>query len=141
MLEQTRWLSGRAQSKISFQVNGSSTDAMRLSSGGNLNVGGGNVDATDKLEVTGNLALITAGNKIKITTGTNASVGSSVLVAGTVTVSTTAVTASSKIFITRGITGGTVGELSIGTITAGTSFVINSVSSSETSTVNWWIVN
>lgn len=89
----------------------------------------------------GSLNLNTAGGKIFIATGSNASVGTSTLVGGTVTVSTTAVTASSKIFITRGVTGGTEGHLSIGTITAGTSFVINSSSGSETSQINWWIVN
>ncbi len=73
--------------------------------------------------------------------GAGAVIGSAVLVTGTKTVSTTAVTASSLIFLTNGLVGGTVGILSIGTITAGTSFVINSSSGTDTSTVNWWIVN
>ena len=96
---------------------------------------------TDKLEVTGNIALLTAGNKLKIATGSGASVGTSTLVGGTVTVSTTAVTASSKIFYNVATAGGTQGYLSLGTITAGTSFVINSTSATETSTINWWIIN
>lgn len=89
----------------------------------------------------GSLFLGTAGNKINITTGSNASVGTSTLVGGTVTVSTTAVTASSKIYLTVGVAGGTQGTLSVGTVTAGTSFVINSTSGTETSQVNWWIIN
>lgn len=97
---------------------------------------------TDKVEITGNLALLTAGNKIKIATGSNASAGvSGAMTAGTITISTTAVTASSLIYLTHASVGGTVGILSVGTITAGTSFVINSSSASDTSTVNWWIVN
>ncbi len=79
--------------------------------------------------------------KLDITTGTNAAIGTAVLVGGTVTVDTTAVTASSIIMLTRQVTGGTVGELSVGTITAGTSFVINSASSTDTSTVGYLIIN
>lgn len=99
------------------------------------------VAAGDTRLSNGNLFLGTAGNKINITTGSNASVGTSTLVGGTVTVSTTAVTASSKIFVTVGVAAGTQGNLSIGTVTAGTSFVINSTSGTETSQVNWWIIN
>lgn len=90
---------------------------------------------------------ITAANspgKIILPTGTNASIGvSSAMTAGTITVSTTAVTASSKIFLTYNTIGGTPGFLSAPTasIVAGTSFVINSSSGTDTSTVNWWIIN
>jgi hypothetical protein len=65
------------------------------------------------------------------------------MTAGTITVATTAVTASSKIFLTVNTPGGTQGVLSAPTasIIANTSFVINSSNASDTSTVNWWIVN
>lgn len=98
----------------------------------------GNITATN-----GNLSLATAGNKIAIATGANASIGTATLVGGTVTVSTTAVTASSLIFVSRNTAGGTPGNLNAPTasIVAGTSFVINSSSGTDTSTVNWWIVN
>jgi len=92
----------------------------------------------------GNLVLGTAGNKLSIATGANASIGTSVaMTAGTVTVSTTADTASSIIFLSVNTPGGTQGTLSAPTasIVAGTSFVINSSSNTDTSTVNWWIVN
>lgn len=65
--------------------------------------------------------------------------GTAVLVAGTVTVSTAAVAAGSKIRVSRTVAGGTLGHLSVGTITAGTSFVVNSSSASDTSTVLWRI--
>lgn len=102
---------------------------------------GATTTPTDKVEITGNLALLSAGNKIKIATGSNASLGTATLVGGTITVNTTAVTASSKIFLTYDLFGGTPGSLEVGTITAGTSFVINSSSALDTSDVNWIIFN
>lgn len=96
----------------------------------------------DVLIKNGNVTLGTAGNKLSITTGTNASMGvSGAMTAGSITISTTAVTASSRIFLTHSTLGGTQGVLSVGTVTAGTSFVINSSSALDTGTVNWWIVN
>lgn len=87
--------------------------------------------------------LRTAGDKINIATGSNASVGTATLVAGTVTVSTTAVTPSSKIFVSIDTPGGGVGFPSApsASIVPGTSFVINSSSNTDASTVHWWIIN
>ena len=104
---------------------------------------GSTTPPTDQLEVTGSISLMAAGNKLKIATGTNASLGTATLVAGTVTVSTTAVTSSSKIFLTCNTPGGVQGILSVPTasIVNGTSFVINSSNVADTSTVNWWIIN
>jgi hypothetical protein len=103
----------------------------------------GATSATEKLDVTGNIRLTTAGNKLKIATGSNASVGTSTLVGGTVTVSTTAVATGSLIYVSRNTSGGTAGHLNApsASIVNGTSFVINSSSGTDTSTVNWWIVN
>lgn len=66
--------------------------------------------------------------------------GQAVLVAGTKTVSTAEVTATSKILLSRAVVGGTVGDLSVGTIAAGTSFVINSASALDTSTITYLIL-
>ena len=74
-------------------------------------------------------------------TGAAGIAGRATLVAGTVTVSTTAVTASSVIQLTNCVTGGTAGLLRVGTVTAGTSFVINSASGTDTSTICWSFVN
>lgn len=93
------------------------------------------------LGVWGDIQLMATGKKLIIPTGSNASVGASVLVGGTVTVSTTAVGATSKIFLTNGVTGGIPGIPSVGTITGGTSFIINSSNPADTSTINWWIIN
>ena len=67
--------------------------------------------------------------------------GQAVLVGGTVTVNTAEVIAADSIALTRVVTGGTVGHLTVGTIVAGTSFVINSSSGTDTSTVFWEIVH
>lgn len=80
--------------------------------------------------------------KFVTSTGAAGTTGTATLVAGTVTVSTTAIEAGDKIFLTRNTPGGTVGHLSapVASITAATSFVINSDNAGDTSTVNWWIV-
>lgn len=91
----------------------------------------------------GNLVLATAGNKLSIATGANASVGSIALVGGTITVSTTAVTASSLIFVTVGALGtvAVAKAMHVSNIVAGTSFDITSADNTDTSTVNWLIIN
>ena len=87
-----------------------------------------------------NLTLNTAGSKISVTTGSNASAGlSGAMTAGTITISTTAVTASSLIFLTA--VGSGTGQISLGTVTAGTSFVINSSDVLDSRQVQWWIIN
>lgn len=63
--------------------------------------------------------------------------GTAVLVAGTVTVNHNLVTANSRIIIWRQVAGGTLGNLSVGAIVAGTSFVINSDNATDTSTVGY----
>lgn len=101
----------------------------------------------------GNLVLGTAGNKLSIATGANASVGTETLAGGTATVLTTAVTASSIILLTRQSIGATgaaaLGLLTVGTVTPGTSFVINAVSeadatalaATDVSVIGWVIIN
>lgn len=132
----TRWLDNSVNPKVIYVTTGAGIWNSANSVTGNL-VTSGSITATN-----GNLTLGTAGNKLNIATGTNASVGkSAAMTAGSITISTTAVTASSIIFLTHANIGGTVGELSVGTIVAGTSFVINSSSGSDTSTVNWLIIN
>lgn len=107
----------------------------------------------------GNLVLGTAGNKIistsvasTTTAGAN-SFGKVTLVSGTATVSTTAVTANSIILLTRDSPGATgaaaLGMLSVGTKVAGTSFVINAlttadstaVATTDVSSISWMIIN
>jgi hypothetical protein len=114
----------------------------------------GNITATN-----GNFVKGTAGNKdvytsLATTTAAGAnSAGTVTLVGGTATISTTSVTASSKIRLYRQSVGATgaaaTGNLSVGTISAGTSFIINSVliatatslATTDVSVVFWEIVN
>ena len=114
----------------------------------------GNITATN-----GNIVRGTAGNKDVYssvatdgTAGAN-SAGTITLVGGTATVSTTAVTANSIVRLYRqgiGSTGAAaLGDLTLGTVTAGTSFVINAVQAadatalqaSDVSVIAWEIVN
>lgn len=107
-----------------------------LTASGNITSTAGNISATN-----GNLSLATAGNKIVIATGSNASVGTTAaMTAGVVTVATTASSATAKIFYSRNITGGTPGNISI-TAQDGTGFTLTSTSATETSTFNYWIIN
>lgn len=103
--------------------------------------GAGNTKFTN-----GNLTLGTAGNKLFITEGTNASVGSTTLVSGTVTVTTSACTSSSRVFVQLTTAGGTLGA-HYKVVAGSGSFVLTSVSTAnatvttDTSSLNWWILN
>lgn len=88
----------------------------------------------------GNLTLGTAGNKLLIKEGSNATMGVATLVGGTVTVNTTAVTSSSRIYLTSQVDGGTVGFVRVSSRSAATSFTITSSSALDTSDIAWVIV-
>lgn len=70
-------------------------------------------------------------------------IGVATLSSGTVTVSSTLVKSTSKIFITANTPSGTQGFISVpvASIIDGTSFVINSSSAADNSTLNWIIIN
>ncbi len=72
--------------------------------------------------------------------GANKRMGQAVLVGGTVVVSNTTVTANTRIFLSHANTSGTLGHLYISARTASTSFTITSSSGTDTSTVNWLLV-
>jgi len=67
--------------------------------------------------------------------------GTATLSSGTVTVSTASIHTGYKIYVSVDTPSGTQGFLSAptGSIVDGTSFVINSTSATDDSTVNWWI--
>ena len=67
--------------------------------------------------------------------------GRAVLVGGTIVVSASEVQTNDIIQLTRVLVGGTLGHLSVGAVVAGTSFVINSSSGADTSTVAWSILH
>ena len=66
--------------------------------------------------------------------------GIATLSGGTVTVSNTKVTASTRIFLTNNVASGTVGTPYISARSAGTSFTISSTSGSDTSQIAWMFV-
>lgn len=66
--------------------------------------------------------------------------GIATLSSGTVTVSSAEVNSSSEVFLTYKSTSGVQGVLSVGTIVDGVSFVIESSSESDNSTVTWGVV-
>lgn len=76
-----------------------------------------------------------------VNSGTDARMGRATLVAGTVDVATTAVTANSNIFVTCQTPGGTSGWLRVSDREAGVDFTILSSSNTDTSVVAWLIVD
>lgn len=72
-------------------------------------------------------------------TGAASTAGTAILVGGTVTVNTTAMTATAILCLHRKTAGGTIGDLTY-TQVNGTSFTINSASATDTSTVVWHII-
>jgi hypothetical protein len=79
-------------------------------------------------------------SSVSIKDGTNYRMGQAVLVAGTLVVSNTSVTASTRIFLSHANTSGTLGHLYVSAQSAGTSFTITSSSNLDTSTVNWLLI-
>jgi len=90
---------------------------------------------------TSDLKLDNVGTGFYVKEGTNATMGTATLASGTVTVSTTKVTANSRIYLT--INGGTltnVGTPYISARSAGTNFTISSTNVLDASNVAWVIV-
>jgi hypothetical protein len=110
-----------------------------------IDVAGSELRFGYKLDETGGKDLLRIGSdgvqKI-IGTGGGAVAGTATLVGGTVTVSTTAVKTGDLIVVWANDPGGTPGILSAptGSITNGTSFIINSSSGTDVSHVSWLII-
>jgi hypothetical protein len=109
-----------------------------------LTAASGNITATN-----GDLVLSTAGNKLQIAAGANCSVGTAVLVNGTVTVANSAVTTNSIIFFTRdGLNASTaIADLHVSGVVPG-SFTATSTrhntlatETNDQSTFNYLIIN
>lgn len=101
----------------------------------------GTDDATNRMALLGNILRV---NGLNVGTGTNISQikhGRATLVGGTVTVSDTSVTANSRIFVSSAVDGGVPGWLRVSARSAGVSFTILSSSGTDTSQVDWMIVN
>lgn len=107
------------------------------------NLGIGSQAPGQRLDVQGTVRLSLLGGTLAIASGTNGCQGQALLSSGTVTVSTTCTPSTSQgIFLQDATTGSlvNVGTPTVGTVTGGTSFVINSSNALDSSNVNWWIL-
>lgn len=98
--------------------------------------------STNSTLLSGELQLNTAGKGLSIKEGSNARMGVATLSGGTVVVSTTAVTANSRIFLTQQTVSGVsvATAVAITARTAATSFTISSANVLDTSDIAWMIV-
>jgi hypothetical protein len=112
-----------------------------LTTDGFLRMASGQVDGNLSIFGTA-LVLGSAGGTLQIKEGANASSGAATLVAGTVTVNTTKVTANSRIQLTVQSLGTVTSPKALGVTArvAGTSFTITSADPTDTSVVAWHII-
>lgn len=112
-----------------------------LTTDGFLRMQSGQVDGNLSLFGT-SLTLGTAGGTLLIKEGANASSGAAPLVAGTVTVNTTKVTANSRIQLSVQALGTVAAPKAVGVTArvAGTSFTITSADATDTSVIAWHII-
>lgn len=106
---------------------------------GSLSLSADIIYASNKLELSGNLGLVSLGNRIEIKEGTDASVGTATLAAGTITVANTLVTANTNIFLTPQ-DNNCAGALRISARTANTDFTITSSNGADTCVVGWLFI-
>lgn len=122
-------------------ITGTLTEMMRVYPLSGVTIGSGS-GPTYKLDVfNGHIGIMTAGNTLRVKQGTNACCGTgAVMVAGAVTVNTTAVATGDLVITTRTASAGTLGlgEPTV-TIVNGTSFTLTSSSALDTSTYSWII--
>lgn len=97
-------------------------------------------DATEVLRFTSTGGTYATAKTLGFRSGTNQRAGNAVLVAGTVTVANTTVTANTLVMLTRKTSGGTLGTAITYTVTAATSFTINSDSALDTSTFSYVLI-
>lgn len=110
-----------------------------VQSGGNVGIG--SITPGQKLDVNGNVR-ISLGSTLSVITGTNACKGQATLSSGVVTVSTNCTPSTSEgILLTDAQSSLTnVGSVTIATVTAGSSFVVQSTNILDSSKVNWFII-
>lgn len=87
----------------------------------------------------GDVVIATAGKGLQVKEGSNARMGTSTMVAGTVTVANTSVTASTRIFLTKQDCANTAAVRQASRVAA-TSFTITSADGADTCAVAWLLV-
>lgn len=83
---------------------------------------------------------LTVGKNLIVPTGANKRAGNIALIAGTITVANTTVTADTLVMLTRKTAGGTIGTAITYTLFVGTSFTINSDNPLDTSTFSYFLI-
>ncbi len=130
----TRWQNNAVNPPVIYETSGAGV--------WNLSTSGGAGNFTS-LTVSGNLNLTGAASKLSINAGTpaSASIGTTAaMTAGAVTITSSAITASSKIIYSRRTLGTAMGNVSI-TAQAGGSATLTSDENTETSTFDYLIIN
>jgi hypothetical protein len=133
-----------AGSLLSLVQDNASTAATALTiqqdgTGDAISITGNGGVAILTVDTTGNLIFKKNGTGLSFVEAANGRMGTATLVGGTIAVANTTVTANTRVFISRSTTGGTEGHLSTTQI-ASTSFTVNSSSGTDTSTVNWLLI-
>lgn len=144
--------SAQGNTVISSNTNGTDQyDSWRLDGTGKMSVGpGGTVGTRDASwgrqgtaifgTADSDVQIGLLGKGLKIKAGTNGKVVTATLASGTVTISNTSITANSCIIPFYRTPAGTVGALYVSAVTVGTSCVIKSTSSTDTSVIGVLIV-
>lgn len=142
-----------AAGNVVYSINvagGDAFDRMRIDGNGNVTLGSGAAARDTQFGRTAantfglttcDLDIVTAGRGVKVAEGSNAKQGVATLVAGTVVVSNTSVTATSRIQLTAQTLGtvSTPSALCVSARTAGTSFTILASQNTDTSVVAYEI--
>ena len=91
-----------------------------------------------KTKFSGSIVLPFVGSGIEIKEGSNATMGTGTLVAGSATINTTKLTANSRIFIVRSLPSGTLGDIGEDSSlrTVGSSFIVKSMTLGSASTIS-----
>jgi hypothetical protein len=141
----TSYLTGAAITAVSdgtVGTNAISTKLVFATAASSTAVARMEISGSGIVSILSDVKLTTVGSGLYVKEGTNATMGVATLVAGTVTVNTTKVTANSRIMLTPQNLGTILRPAAVGVTarTAGTSFVITSSDITDTSTVAWVIV-
>lgn len=132
-------------------VTGDTVDRLRVRADGQHDWGPGGASSRDTtlrrsaaavLATDGSFSLATVGGGLLIKEGANATMGVATMVAGTVTVNTTKVTASSRVQVTVQSLGTVTAPKAVAVTarSAGTSFTITSADATDTSVVAWTLL-
>lgn len=129
--------------QLEVGTNGSNKVLSIQDNSGIANVGIGSVNPGDTLDVQGTIRVSKLGSTLSVVGGTNGCHGLSALTTGAVTVSTTCTPSAAQNIIVWDGGGGTlanVGSMTVGTISAGTSFVCQSSNALDSSNCAWLII-